>query len=422
VSELDSSPVEIARQVRPDRVLDRLHILASIGAEKPAGITRIAFSDEDLEAMEVVSGWMREAGLTIAYDAFGNLFGSTDHNAPGAGISMAGSHIDTVRHAGTFDGTVGVVGAIESILAMRSCNCLPAFPLEVVVWRCEEPVRFAKGKVGSSLFAGLISLDTLRPTDTAFDLAELLSRTASATHRACSRSPSSYLELHIEQGRRLENAGLQIGVVTAVAAPTRLSIRIQGQADHSGATPMDDRRDAVCAAAELVLAIEQAGRAEAPHDSVATTANVTCTPGVINVIPGEAVLTVDVRGTNSESIRRVLAAIYHGAEAVSRARNVRIEPQVLSDDPPTHLDTRIIDVLSATVGDLGFAVQRMPSGAGHDAQPLAALCPAGMLFVPSVRGVSHSPEEYTRDDDVVAGVRSLAACWWRVAQDEYGRA
>jgi hydantoinase/carbamoylase family amidase len=358
---------------------------------------------------------MREAGLTVASDRFGNLFGSTDGNKPGARVSMAGSHIDTVPDGGSFDGTLGVVGAIEAVNAIRESDARTNLPLEVVVWRCEEPVRFAQGKVGSSLFAGTRSVEDLRPLDPRFSFDTAIPVEEEATQREPTRVPASYLELHIEQGRRLEEGGLQIGVVTAVAAPTRLSIVISGRTDHSGATPMGMRRDALCAAAELVLAVESAASAESRHESVGTTTSVECVPGAINVVPGEARMIVDLRGVNRESVGRVVAAIEDAVGEVERARDVRVDIEFMEREDPTPLDPHLVEIMSKTVSRVGLTAQLMSSGAGHDAQNVAALCPAGMLFVPSVDGVSHSREEFTRDADVVAGVQALSACWWRIA-------
>lgn len=408
----------IAREVDPDRVLQRLDALSKIGATVDGGVTRVAFSSEERQAQCLVAEWMREAGLTIAYDWFGNMFGSTDGNCPDSVVSMAGSHIDTVRNGGRFDGALGVIGAVESVMAMRAADRLPERPLEVVVWRCEEPVRFSQGKVGSLLFTGQVSSEQLQPIeDPPIDLATALAEDGTRLHRSSNRRIQSCLELHIEQGRRLEQAGVQIGVVTAVAAPIRLRIGIIGREDHSGATPMDERHDALCAAADLILAIEDAARREAKHSSVATTASVTCRPGVLNVIPGQATLLIDIRGIDLSSMQRVVDAVSDAVDRVGRARGVSIEIAELSRGTPTPFHHHVVECLLDTVSSLGYKVKTMPSGAGHDAQCLASMADVGMIFVPSVDGISHSPREQTRDDDVIAGIRSLAGCWWQGAED-----
>jgi hydantoinase/carbamoylase family amidase len=406
----------VAAAVQPERLLGRLAALAAIGGEPSGGVTRIAFSAEERAATGVVSGWLREAGLTVAFDDFGNLFASSDGNAPGAAPSLCGSHLDTVPSGGRFDGALGVVAAIEAVAAMRAADALPARPLEVVVWRCEEPVRYAHGKVGSLLFSGQIARADLHPVqDPPLDLEAALRDDGERPRREVSRGVASCLELHIEQGRRLEDAGLQVGVVTAVAAPIRLRATVTGRADHSGATPMAGRRDALCAAAELVLAVEQAGRAEAGAESVATAADVDVSPGAMNVVPGAATLLIDIRGIDAPSMERVRAAISAAADEIAARRAVGIAVDLLSHGTPTRFDPAVVDALAGTAGHIGLQALRMPSGAGHDTQCLAAMAACGMLFVPSVAGVSHAPDELTRDADVVAGARALAAAWWEVA-------
>jgi hydantoinase/carbamoylase family amidase len=402
----------VSSAVDGDRLLRRLDELAAHGAVGNGGVTRIAFSPEERAARDLVAGWLRDAGLTVAYDSFGSMFGSTDGNLPDARVSMAGSHIDTVPNGGRFDGALGVVAAVESVMAMRDANALPSIPLEVVVWRCEEPVRFSQGKAGSLLFTGAITPEGLRPIeDPPFDIAAALAQETNEPRRAPDRAVAGCLELHIEQGRRLERAGRTIGVVTAIAAPIRLQVHVTGSADHSGATPMNERRDALCAAAELVLAAERAAQMETPHASVATTTDLSVRPGAMNVIPGEATALVDIRGIDATSMERVVAAIQYAAAEIGTRRAVAVAVIVLSRGSPTIFERRMVDEMSGVVRALGHDPMIMPSGAGHDVQCLASTAEAGLLFVPSVGGLSHCPEEFTAPDDMVAGVQALAACW-----------
>jgi hydantoinase/carbamoylase family amidase len=412
----------VAAAVSPERLLGRLAELAAIGGDPSGGVTRIAFSPEERAATELVCAWLRAAGLDPVFDDFGNLFASTDANAPGGAPSLCGSHLDTVPAGGRFDGALGVVAAVEAVEAMRAAGALPERPLEVVVWRCEEPVRFAHGKVGSLLFSGQIARADLHPVqEPPLDLDAALASDGERPRREPSRTVASCLELHIEQGRRLEDAGAQLGVVTAVAAPIRLRASVAGRADHSGATPMAGRRDALCAAAELVLAVERAGRAESGADSVATTADVGVTPGAMNVVPGAATLLIDIRGIDAPSMERVRAAILVAAGEIAAARAVAISVDTLSHGTPTRFDPAVVEALADTAAHIGIAPLRMPSGAGHDTQCLAGMAACGMLFVPSVAGVSHAPDELTHDADVVAGTRALAAAWWLVASDRQSR-
>jgi beta-ureidopropionase / N-carbamoyl-L-amino-acid hydrolase len=406
----------VAGAVDGDRVLARLDELAEIGADPRGGTTRIAFSDEDEAALSLAVRWLRDARLAVSYDEFGNLFGSADGNQPGAVVSVAGSHLDTVPNGGRFDGALGVVAAIEAVEAMRAVDALPEQPLEVVVWRCEEPVRFSQGKVGSLLFTGQVKPSELVPLgNPPFDINAALAARDLSPRRDPSRVVASCLELHIEQGRRLERARRSVGVVTAIAAPIRLRIDIEGRADHSGATPMDDRRDALCAAAELVLAVEEAGVGEAASESVATSARLTCLPGAINVVPGAAEVLVDVRGVDQAGMERLVEQIGRSADDIAARREVRLETTILSRGTPTVLRETVIDALAHTARLLGHDPLCLPSGAGHDAQCLADTAAVGMLFVPSVGGLSHCPEELTHPEDVVAGVQALAAGWLRLA-------
>jgi beta-ureidopropionase / N-carbamoyl-L-amino-acid hydrolase len=406
----------VAAAVRGDRLLGRLDELASIGADPLGGTTRLAFSSEEDAAVALVCGWAREAGLTPSFDEFGNLFASSDGNEPDAATSASGSHLDTVPNGGRLDGALGVVAAIEAVEAMRSAGALPERPLEVVVWRCEEPVRFSQGKVGSLLFTGRLTVEELVPLgDAGFDIVAALAADDRHPRRDPSRRVASCLELHIEQGRRLEHAARSVGVVTAVAAPVRLRVDIEGHADHSGATPMDDRHDALCAAAELVLEVEAAGRAESVADSVATSARVTCRPGTINVVPGQAEVLIDVRGVDPVSMGRLVERLRVSCDAISARRGVQLRTTTLSYGRPTVLDEAVVRMLADTAQQLGHEPLLLPSGAGHDVQCLAETADVGLLFVPSIAGLSHCPEERTLPDDVVAGAQALAAGWLRLA-------
>jgi hydantoinase/carbamoylase family amidase len=406
---------QVAAAVDGERLLSRLRELAQIGADSLGGVTRIAFTQPECQANELVIGWLRELDLTVSADAFGNLFASTDGNAVDVAPWLAGSHLDTVPNGGRLDGALGVVAAVEALAAIRAVTARTVHPLELVIWRCEEPVRFAQGKVGSLLFSGLLERDQLQVLeDDDLDLARPPAL-GELPRRPDTRGVAGCLELHIEQGRRLERAGRRLGVVTAVASPIRLRAGVAGRSDHSGATPMDDRQDALCAAAELALEVERAAQAEAGHETVATTAKLSVEPGAMNVVPGHAELLVDIRGIDSESMRRVVGEIERSAARVATERDVEIVLETLSSAEPTIFDTNVVDALVDTVAALGEEPMLMPSGAGHDAQCIASMAPAGMLFVPSAGGISHSPFEHTDDADVVLGARALAGAWAAVA-------
>lgn len=391
----------------------RIEALAQIGGLPNGGVDRPAFSDTERAATDLFAQWMCEAGLTVRYDRFGNMFGSSDGNAPNVSVAAAGSHLDTVPCGGRYDGVIGCIGALETIEAMRDADITPSMPMEVVVWRAEEPYRFMQGRVGSLLFAGKLAIADLVHRGEPFDVEAWLHAEGGRPARAPSRTLVSLLELHIEQGKRLQDVGRVIGVVTAISGTTRLKIAVTGMADHSGATPMELRHDALCAAAEIVLAVEQAGLADATPESVATTAILSVTPGAMNVVPGGAELFLDIRGTETARIQRMVDAITEEAEVIAGRRGVKIAISSLTRGTPVVLEPAMVTSIERTAHALGYRPMRMAIGAGHDVQSVADRVYAGMIFVPSNAGVSHAPHEFTPSADIASGIRVLAAEWVR---------
>ncbi len=283
------------------------------------------------------------------------------------------------------------------------------------MWRAEEPYRFMQGRVGSLIYAGKLTVADLVPRGAPFDVAEWLRDEELQPRRAAGRTLISLLELHIEQGKRLEDAGIAIGVVTAISGTTRLHIRLTGIADHSGATPMHLRHDALSAAAEIVLATERAGRDELLPESVATAAILTVTPGAMNVVPGGAELFLDIRSTDVTSVARMVDAITDATTTIGQRRGVTVEVITLTRATPMALEPAMIACVETSAQALGYSTMQMASGAGHDAQSVADYTPVGMIFVPSRGGISHAPQEYTAPDAILRGVRTLASAWMRVA-------
>lgn len=402
-----------ADAVRLDRVLARLDALARIGGTPNGGMDRPAFSDAEREATALFAGWCIQLGLTVAYDGFGNFFASSDGNAPDGMAHAAGSHLDTVPDGGRYDGALGCVAAIEAVAAMRDAGITPHRPLEIVVWRAEEPYRFVQGRVGSLIYAGSLTPDALVPRDPAFDVRSHLAREAREHKplRAVGRGFASLLELHIEQGRRLEDSGADIGIVLAVSNAKRLRLTFAGVADHSGATPMDVRHDALLAAAEVALAAERVALRESLPESVATAVAMTVSPGATNVVPGRAELLLDVRSTDADAIARMTAMIGGAAQEMTERRGVAVTVETLMRGEPVRFDPEVVAEIEATARALGYRTLRMASGAGHDTQSVAHLMRAGMLFVPSRDGISHNPAEYTTPEQIASGVRTLAAVW-----------
>lgn len=394
------------------RVQHLIEKLASISSSSDE-LTRLAFTPEDEKAHDVIIELCRQYNLSIRRDAIGNLFirkaGKEDH-LPAVAF---GSHIDTVVNAGKFDGPLGVIGGLEILLQLCEQNIQTRYPLELIIFTCEESSRFNFATLGSKVMCGLANQEKLSQLRDKQDntLAEAMTKLGmdfNLIHQAKrdGKDFKCFFELHIEQGPRLENENKTIGVVTGIAAPIRGIVRISGQADHSGATAMHYRHDALLGGAELSLAIEQAA-IKAKHSTVATVGNLSAKPGVMNVVPGYCELLVDIRGTNTEARDSVLAVLQSEIEKVAEKRGLSIEFQLISKDNPVVLPQEMVEQIENATKSLGYSYEIMPSGAGHDAMHMATLCPTGMIFVPSHLGISHNPLEFTEWKDIEAGIKVL---------------
>lgn len=394
------------------RVQHLIEKLASISSSSDE-LTRLAFTPEDEKAHDVIIELCRQYNLSIRRDAIGNLFirkaGKEDH-LPAVAF---GSHIDTVVNAGKFDGPLGVIGGLEILLQLCEQNIQTRYPLELIIFTCEESSRFNFATLGSKVMCGLANQEKLSQLRDKQDntLAEAMTKLGmdfNLIHQAKrdGKDFKCFFELHIEQGPRLENENKTIGVVTGIAAPIRGIVRINGQADHSGATAMHYRHDALLGGAELSLAIEQAA-IKAKHSTVATVGNLSAKPGVMNVVPGYCELLVDIRGTNTEARDSILAVLQSEIEKVAEKRGLSIEFQLISKDNPVVLPQEMTEQIENAAKSLGYSYEIMPSGAGHDAMHMAILCPTGMIFVPSHLGISHNPLEFTEWKDIEAGIKVL---------------
>ncbi|MCX2961796.1 Zn-dependent hydrolase [Rodentibacter caecimuris] len=398
--------------VNLQRVQHLIEKLASISSSSDE-LTRLAFTTEDEKAHNVIIELCRQYNLSVKRDAIGNLFirkaGKEDH-LPAVAF---GSHIDTVVNAGKFDGPLGVIGGLEILLQLCEQNIQTRYPLELIVFTCEESSRFNFATLGSKVMCGVINQEKLsRLRDKQGNtLAEAMAKIGMDFNlinqaKRDGKEFKCFFELHIEQGPRLANENKTIGVVTGIAAPIRGIVRINGQADHSGATAMHYRHDALLGGAELSLAIEQAA-INAKHSTVATVGNLTAKPGVMNVVPGYCELLVDIRGTHTEARDSVLAVLQREIENVAEKRRLSIEFQLISKDNPVVLPQAMIEQIENAAKSLGYSYEIMPSGAGHDAMHMATLCPTGMIFVPSHLGISHNPLEFTKWKDIEAGIKVL---------------
>ncbi|OOF60380.1 Zn-dependent hydrolase [Rodentibacter sp. Ppn85] len=394
------------------RVQHLIEKLASISSSS-SELTRLAFTSEDEKAHDMLIELCRQYNLSIRRDAIGNLFirkaGKEDHLP----VVAFGSHIDTVVNAGKFDGPLGVIGGLEILLQLCEQNIQTRHPLELIVFTCEESSRFNFATLGSKVMCGMTNqekLSQLRDKQ-GNTLAKAMSKIGMDFNlinqaKRDTKDFKCFFELHIEQGPRLENENKTIGVVTGIAAPIRGIVKINGQADHSGATAMHYRHDALLGGAELSLIIEQAA-INVKHSTVATVGNLTAKPGVMNVVPGYCELLVDIRGTNTEARDSVLEVLQSEIENVAKKRGLSIEFQLISKDNPVVLPQEMIEHIENAAKSLGYSYEIMPSGAGHDAMHMATLCPTGMIFVPSHLGISHNPLEFTEWKDIEAGIKVL---------------
>lgn len=408
-----------------ERLGENFHRLAAIGAQPGGGITRLAFSDADWEAREFIMELMQAAGLTIRLDAFGNILGRREGLAPAAPAVLLGSHIDSVPNGGNYDGVAGVLAAIEV------CRCLAIrgeshyHPIEVVVFMAEESSRFGMATLGSKAFCGKLSggqLEQYRDGEGVSLAAALRQRGLIPEKIGNARYPGgikAFLELHIEQGKVLETMERQIGVVTGIAAPSRLKVILTGQADHSGATPMHMRQDALTAAAEVILLVEKLAGQEGHNGTVGTTGIVKAEPGVMNVIPGRVELGIDIRSISAGSKQLVLDQLSAGMAEIAFRRGAAVEIITLTDETPVEISREMVEFLDNIAGESGYSHMRLPSGAGHDAMHLAEIAPTGMLFVPCRGGISHNPAESASTEDIAAAAEVLLTAVSRLAQKDF---
>ena len=334
---------------------------------------------------------------------------------------LTGSHVDTTLNAGRYDGVLGVLGAIEAVHLLRDGGAAPRRSIELVAWAGEEP-RFGTGCVGSRAAAGRLEradLDRLRDRDGTSMAAALRGAGFDPDRLAEAEiDPAgvhALVELHIEQGAVLEDGGESIGVVTAIAAPHDFRLTLRGAATHAGATPMRLRRDALAGAAEAMLALERIARASPSGTTVGTVGVLRARPGAINVVPGEVELDVDVRDSDLPARTQVVDAVLAAAREIAARRGLELELTPIVEDTPVACEPRVIEAAEAAVRELGLPFRRMISGAYHDAMIMGARVPIGMIFVPSVAGISHHPDEYTAPADLEHGVRVLAGTLARLA-------
>jgi allantoate deiminase len=393
------------------RLLRRLDDLAQRGALPAGGIYRPLYSPQWSSAMELVTAWMKDAGLLVRRDAVGNVWGRIEGSRGGRGIAT-GSHIDTVRGGGALDGALGVVAGIEAVTSLWQRFGRSTRILECVAICEEEGSRFDTNFWGARAIADRIEpgeADRARDADgvTIANAMRSVGLDPAAVATAVRRDLDVFVELHIEQGPILEDHGPRLGVVTTIAGTAHLEVTVRGQPDHAGAMAMDRRRDAFLGASAMALAIADAAL-RMGHPAVATVGTISVEPSQVNVVPGEARFTVDTRHSVPALRGELLTKIADACKRIAGERGLGVEIRSLRDRPPVTLSPRVADVLRRASDAAGVEPREMVSGAGHDAQVLAAAANTGMLFVPSIAGRSHCPEESTVAEDVVLGTRVLA--------------
>lgn len=414
--------------INPRRLLSDLNAVSRIGLGAHGSVTRLVFSIKELRSRQFLIHLMRQAGLQIQVDRIGNIFGRLNGKNPQAPAVLVGSHLDTVIHGGKFDGTMGVIGALEAVRTLKEQKAPLLSPVEVVCFVGEESSRFGYSTLGSSLLAGEVhSRDLSNAMDAQGNrletvLADLGIRRNNI--RSLQRDPATvkgYLELHIEQGPILEARGKPIGVVTSIAAPTRFKVTFTGQADHSGTTPMEMRKDALVAAAEVVVALEQICRRYSRMERgrvVGTVGTMKIEPGVINAVPGAAEFAVDIRSITAAAKKRVVRLVQTKIRDIAQRRNIPLQILPIREEEPVPLDKRLVHLLRKCCEARSVPYEIMPSGAGHDAMQMAKITRAGMLFIPSRRGISHSPLEWSDPKDICLGTQLLLDAIVRIANEE----
>jgi N-carbamoyl-L-amino-acid hydrolase len=401
-------------EVSRDRLSAEIEELASISDAPAPAVTRIVFTPTDLKARAWLVSRCEIAGLKVRQDAIGNIFArwtGSESKAPAVGT---GSHIDAIPNAGKYDGVVGVLGGLEAIRSLQVSGFHPKHSIELLVFTSEEPTRFGIGCLGSRLLSGTLSIDAAkRLADKEGNSLEDVRRTAGCNGRFEEvKLPSGYykafVELHIEQGPLLEQQKFPLGIVNSIAAPASLRISIEGAGGHAGGVLMSGRRDALCAAAELILAIENAARSSGAVDTVATVGICEVFPGAVNSIPSRVHLSVDIRDTNLERRDAVMRMIAGVGQAIAGRRHVEIHEEVLNSDAPAQCAPAIVEALSASCKKHQLDFVPMVSRAYHDSLFMSRVAPVAMLFIPCRNGYSHRPDEYASPEDIRRGVLVLA--------------
>ena len=395
-------------RINRQRLEETFTRLGTIGETPKGGLTRLALSDEDKRARDQMVAWMKAAGLRVSVDQMGNIFGERPGMEPLPPVMM-GSHVDSVPTGGKYDGQLGVLCALEAIRTLNDRRVGTRHPVTVAIFTNEEGARFQPAMIASGVMAGKIPLeDAYNARDrNGIRLVDELERIGYLGSDPCVPRPiRAYLELHIEQGPLLEEEGRSVGVVEGIVAIAWSRLTLTGVQDHAGPTPMRIRHDALVAAAEVVRAVRTIPTRVGP-ETVATAGRLDVSPNITNAIPGRVVMSVDVRDPKEANVTRALGLLDQAVKDASASEGVGYELEHYWRVPPTPFHPEVVGAVERAVQSIGVRYRRILSGAGHDAQYMAAICPTGMIFVPSRNGRSHCEEEFTPMDDIEHGANTL---------------
>jgi N-carbamoyl-L-amino-acid hydrolase len=393
--------------INADRIMQHLNAMDAIGKDPAGGISRVAYTDADRQGREYVMGLMRDAGLTTTVDVAGNISGRRAGSDPRLPVLVIGSHIDSVPQGGNYDGVVGSLGAVEVAQTLDESHVALRHPLEVLIFQNEEG-----GLQGSRAISGeLRDEDLNQATRSGKTLREGIAFIGGDPDHlaAARRKPGevfAYLELHIEQGGTLAAEKLDIGVVEGIVGNSRWDVTIEGVANHAGSTPMNQRHDALLAAAKFIDAVNRIATS-IPGRQVATVGKIQAIPGAYNVVPGKVILGLDVRDLEEARIEMLFAKIRDAAQQIAQATGTKFSFAQIVADLPALSDPRLRRLIADSANQLNFTTKLLPSGATHDAQSMARIAPIGMIFIPSIGGISHAPEEFSRPQDIANGANVL---------------
>jgi N-carbamoyl-L-amino-acid hydrolase len=413
--------------VDAEQLMEELQTLAALTDAEPVengtAVTRVVFTADDLRARAWLKRLAEAEGFTVRADAVGNTFVRWVGSEPELAVVATGSHTDAIPHAGMYDGTVGVLGGLEAMRALKRAGVEPRRSIELVMLTSEEPTRFGIGCLGSRLMSG--TLDPVRADGLTDKDGETLASVRTAAGFAGTldsvRLPQDYfhawVELHIEQGPLLEREGLPLGIVANIAAPAGYRFTITGLGGHAGALLMPDRRDALCAAAELILSIERHALATGAIDTVATVGTCDVHPGAVNSVPSRVVLQLDIRDTDPDRRERVMQAVRKDCEDLQVRRGVKVIEEFVNADAPAQSSKHIVETIEGVCDERGIKYKTMVSRAYHDSSFIARIAPIAMIFIPCRGGVSHRPDEYAAPEDIARGASVLADVLAKLASE-----